>query len=63
MQQRECAEAPQLSEMVYSTRETDAQHPHLSDFSSPVAVSKTPILVDEREKSIGEAKTQRKASK
>jgi hypothetical protein len=41
----------------------DAQHPDPSDLSSPVAVFKTPILVDAIEKSIGEAKTQRKASK
>jgi hypothetical protein len=47
----------------YSTREMDAQHPCPSDFSFPVAVSKTPILVDAKGKSIGEAKTQRKASK
>jgi hypothetical protein len=41
----------------------DAQHPRPSNSSSLAAVSKTPILVDAKEKSIGEAKTQRKASK
>jgi hypothetical protein len=41
----------------------NAQHSRPLDFFSLVAVSKTPILVDAKEKSIGEAKTQRNASK